>query len=458
MKCIKEKAILFFWLLIFFIFCLGVFNYQGSKFIYFIFTLISSLLLYIGFFKTPIFFETFIAIFFWLGFWLKFTLRIISFNGAFDLGGATNFDSSLIASSVGLSAFIFAGFLRRKISLKVIGTPFFNMSDLDSFYKKHRLVILTTFSFMIIFIASTNYFYGVYQRGEVSVEGIPFVIRGLYVWLLTFGFLSFSALFLFFELKSSISKFFTVLILGLLGSFLSSVSMLSRAMVLGVGSLFLGSYRQFLDFKIKVSYPKKMHMLAVFLIMIAVIISSAIVVNKFRHYSYEGVYEFNPVSETRSLFVDRWVGIEGVISVNSSPKKGWELFTDALGEKYRDNGTSFYDENVIDSPYAKLDLSKHHFMNLPGVIGFFFYTGSHLFLFAMIFLIAMSASFLEISIYKLLGGNLIICAVFSQVIASRLSNFGYVPAQSYLLLGTIFINVLIIFYLNRFLHILGKIK
>jgi hypothetical protein len=103
--------------------------------------------------------------------------------------------------------------------------------------------------------------------------------------------------------------------------------------------------------------------------------------------------------------------------------------------------------------FAKLDLSSKHFMHLPGLIAFFFYPNSLIFLFAMIFVIAISASFLEIGIYKLLGGNLIVCSLFSEIVVFRLANFGYVPQQSYFLFGAILINVLIIFCLNKFLFV-----
>ena len=41
--------------------------------------------------------------------------------------------------------------------------------------------------------------------------------------------------------------------------------------------------------------------------------------------------------------------------------------------------------------------------------------------------------------------------MLSQVVAYRYAHFGYVPGQSYLLFGTLGLNVVMIFLLNRFL-------
>jgi hypothetical protein len=67
------------------------------------------------------------------------------------------------------------------------------------------------------------------------------------------------------------------------------------------------------------------------------------------------------------------------------------------------------------------------------------------------FLAGVLAVGIEISIYKLSGSNVILCSLLSQIVAYRYAHFGYVPGQSYLLFGSIFLNVLLIYSFNRFL-------
>jgi hypothetical protein len=142
------------------------------------------------------------------------------------------------------------------------------------------------------------------------------------------------------------------------------------------------------------------------------------------------------------------------MSVSSYPNKGWDLWREAWQEKYSENITSFYDIKLINSHYQYV--KNHHYINTPGIIGFLFYPGSYSFLFVCMVLISLGASCLEIFIYKFGGKNIILCSLLAQVIAYRFASFGYVPAQSYLLFGTIFLNILIIYIMEKILYMRPK--
>jgi hypothetical protein len=62
------------------------------------------------------------------------------------------------------------------------------------------------------------------------------------------------------------------------------------------------------------------------------------------------------------------------------------------------------------------------------------------------------ASAIEIATYFFAGKNLILCSLLGQVIAYRYAHFGYVPAQSYLLFGTIALNIALIWLLEKLLQ------
>ena len=98
------------------------------------------------------------------------------------------------------------------------------------------------------------------------------------------------------------------------------------------------------------------------------------------------------------------------------------------------------------TPQIEIDREKFHFIQtLPGVMAFFFYPGSYWFLFISMLLIGIFAASLEYMSYKFSGKNVILAACIAQIIAFRLSNFGYAPAQSYLLIGSIILNLVIIY-------------
>ena len=99
---------------------LAFLEYPGQGLIYVLFTVASNALLYFGFRKNAIFFDTFIGIFFWLGFWLKLSLRVAFVDGQFHEpvgyfdGSGTAFDRALLAASCGLSGLLAASFIREK--------------------------------------------------------------------------------------------------------------------------------------------------------------------------------------------------------------------------------------------------------------------------------------------------------------------------------------------------------
>lgn len=133
--------------------------------------------------------------------------------------------------------------------------------------------------------------------------------------------------------------------------------------------------------------------------------------------------------------------------MSSSDKTGDELWHQAWQEVYHGYGTSFYDLNLIQFSY--LDTTRNHYISLPGIIAFCFYLGSFWFLFAALMLVGFIGAAIEIFVYKFWGRNLILCSLLGQVVAFRFASFGSVPTQSYLLFGTLFLNVMLIYGLNK---------
>jgi hypothetical protein len=426
-------------------------KYSGNVCVFLLFTLTANFLLYLGFSKNAIFFDTFMGVFFWLGFWLKLTIRVAFFDGLFheavgnfDSSGIA-FDRSLLVASCGLFGLIFVSLIRRKLFFNYPNN-IENISHTNLFYiyKRYRKFILFLFIFLFLFIGISNFALGIYQRGTITQTQLPFNLSAVYKWLLLFGLASFSALFLNFEFKVK-KKPFIIIFLSLLESFVSSVSILSRGMILNSGALLFGVL---VTLKRKAIKTRLNSLVVVLLTASVIFVSSVLLVNYFR----DGSYAENrfTLQSTTPLFIDRWVGIEGVMAVSSYPNLGWNLLNTALKESYNEKETSFYDNNFIRSPYLDTDKTKHHFISLPGIVAFFFYSGSFWFLLVCMFVLGGFAAFIEFLVYKLGGQNLILSALFSQVLAYRFASFGYVPAQSHLLLGALFLNLILIYFAEKF--------
>jgi hypothetical protein len=367
-------------------------------------------------------------------------------SGAYDL--------ALLVTSCGIFALLLASFIREKYIFsysrkkRKIG-----LEGLFEFYKKYRKLIWIAFVTLFVTISVTNAHFGIYQRGTIPRTKLPYKLNGIYTWLLLFGMASFSSLLLEFEFVLNKKTTYLPVALSILESFFSNVSMLSRGMILNVTALFIGALRSLKLHSILLSARFIIISLSM---LILLFIGSTIIVNQLRTKEYKGklakkITWASVSKRTKNLIIDRFVGIEGVIAVSSYPNLGWDLWKTAWKEKYSDHGTSFYDLEIASSDYSKVDPSKHHFISLPGILAFFYYPGSFVFLFLSMFLLGVLAAGIEIFIYKLSKSNVILTSLLSQVIAYRYAHFGYVPGQSYLLFGTIFLNVLLIYLFNRFL-------
>lgn len=456
-KLLKTVLFLFF-VIVIVLFSMASAKYSGRWYIYLSFSIISNLMLYFGFRSRAIFFDTFLGVFFWLGFWLKLTIRIAFSGGLFNQavgyfdGSGIAFDRALLVTSCGMSGFLLISYLRGKFFFNYPGKiDGVSQKGLFEFYKRYRKLIWVLFVTLFVFVGVTNAYLGIYQRGSITRTMLPFGLNGVYKWLLLFGLASISALILRFEFEINKKTSFVVILLSLLESFVSNVSLLSRGMILNSSALLYGVTAGLSKYSIKTNL--RFFMIA-FLLFSTLFISSVFVVNYLR----SSIYLDNDadLSETHAmttpLFIDRWVGMEGVMAVSSYPKLGWDLWKSAWKETYNENETSFYDNNFIESSYINTDKSKHHFISLPGVIAFFFYPGSFIFLFLGMFFLGGLASIIEYAAYRMGGMNIILCSLFAQVVAFRFASFGYVPTQSYLLFGTLFLNLFIIHYAEKIIR------
>jgi len=435
--------------------------YPGHAYIYILFSIVFNILLFMGFRRKRIFFDTFIGIFFWLGFWMKYTFvllfceyRFIEATGNFDYSGFAS-DNALWVCIIGAAGLIIASYLREKwcheIYPKNVGENY-----LGIFYRKHRSTVLGTFVSFVIIIAAANIWLGMYQRGLSAQTILPFGLNGVYTWLLLFGLTSISAIVIEAELRNR-RDIYVVAIISMFETFCSSVSILSRAMIINTSALFFGAAEIDRNRDCRMTYKFKM---VIFVVFIFMFIGSIFTVSIIRERKFS--LDSNAIHETsvgskisyvariaHKLLVNRWVGIEGVLAISSYGNLGNDLWKEAWREKYSDYGTSIYDLNIAKSGYETMHSKKHHFITVPGIVGFFYYQGSLAVLFISMVFLGILAAAIEMVVYKLGGGNMILCSLIGQVVAYRYAHFGYVPGQSYLLFGAIIMNIGIIYLVNR---------
>lgn len=446
-------------------------HYHGDLLTYAMFTLLANALLLNGFRKSAIYFDTFIGVFFWLGFWLKLSVRVAFTSGVFREsvgvfdGSGSAFDEALVVSSCGISAFLFASLIRERFFVYPREVSACSRSGLFLLYQAHRKIFVGTFILAVFSVALINAWFGIYQRGMATQTNLPFGLNGVFKWLLQFGLASVSALIIRFEIELNRSNLSLMAVFPpILETLFSNVSLLSRGMILNSSALAIGGMRMLHAMKRRVDTYTIMLAMGSFILFFAL---SVVAVNYLRHFKFDEANTSHVAAVAGGitamappLFIDRWVGIEGVMAVSSSEKRGWELWREAWQEQFQEGKISLYDRALIHSSYADAenDKPRNHFVSLPGLVAFLYYPGSLAFLFFAAVGCAHFAALLEITTYRFCGRNWVLCSLFAQVIAYRYASFGYVPRQSFLLFGTLVLNGLIVLAADYALrrHYLGR--
>ena len=459
---------------------LGYSNYIGNKFVYISFSIISNILIFFAFRKNSIFFETFLSLLLWLGFWFKFTCTIVLTDGVFREGvgdfdySPKSFDDSLIVSQIGILAFILSGIFRENFLFNY--PKKIELSDLKKyFFLFDRKKIWLSFIFFFLLIGVLNFYFKIYQKGLLPIYDINFIISGTFKWLLLFGLSAISSILIFYEINFFKKFFLTSSLIIFLETFLTSLTLLSRGMIFNAFALFYGIYK----FSKKVNKTNSIsYYLKLFTFIFILFYISVGSVNYIRaNYFYKGksvdftiekhknekhknkeIKKYSTIKQHNSeilyLIINRWVGIDGVMSVVSKKDLlGKSFLLSSFQERAKTDSPTFYELTFglegIDTTNQQYAYVKGN--TLPGFIAFIFYSGSYYLLFSLIFITCIIASYFEYISFKYSHKNLIFSALIGQVIAFRLIHFGYLPHQSYLLFGTIILTIIMAYILSLFL-------
>ncbi len=470
-------------LAIFSLIYLGVQNYSSNKFNYLSFSIISNFLIFFAIRKNAVFFETFFSLFLWLGFWFKFTCTIVFTDGVFREGVGTfnyskeSFDEVLFVCQIGILSFIVSGYFRELFLFKY--PKRINFQNIkENFFSFGRKKIWWFFIIFYISIAFLNFYFKIYQKGLLPIYDINFIISGIFKWLLLFGLSAFSATLIFYEFNFYKKFFFLSALLIIIETFFTSFSMLSRGMIFNAFALMYGIYKFSNKIESPNHYSYYLKSLAIILVLFYISVSSVNYIRANYFYvgksvdfvldldldkenkktqteipkKYASSKEIN--SEILYLIINRWVGVDGIMAVTSKKDLlSLKFLFSSFSERATKDTPTFYELTFgLEENMPTNELYENVKGNtLPGILAFLYYSGSYLVLFIGIFILSIIASCIEFVSFKLSSNNLIFSSLIGQVIAFRFIHFGYLPHQTYLLFGTIILNILFVYILDLYL-------
>ena len=427
-------------------------NYIGNKTLFLIFNL-SALGLFLTIIRKNVSaFEFFFAFFLLLSFWFKFSCilyfdKIKVVEGNFDLD-ISNYDKSTIVIIFSFIGFIIGSFLRELISNTFLNNKNFKArSYFLSFYKKYRSNILFLFIFSLFIFCMINFYYKIYNRGQVN-ENVPILVKYFFSWAFTYGLAVTTSILIyvdFFIFKNK--KYF---FLGIFEAVLSNISIFSRGFLISIFA-YLRGFFFLINFK-----KKKISTISIFKIIFstAILLSLAFyTVTQLRNLNFVKTEFYQPksiettVSELLSLSVNRWVGIDALLSVSQNENISFEFFKSSLSEKKQFRKGSFYIDNFYQN-FENTEKENFNVVITPGLIPFLYYTGSVIFVFISMIIIIIFCSLIEKIFFLFSAKNEILINVIGYAMAVRVTHFGYLPYNTFNYLLSLLITLFFVYILS----------
>jgi hypothetical protein len=432
------------------LFVVGLFKYPGSALMYTLFSVVYLGVLISGFVRQVSYGYMFLSTMLWLGFWMKLTVHLwLSYPFVEPVGlfksSQVSWDQVLLVATLG-GAGLFVGrliyALFRRPSTLVVDSQQIWVPD---WYSGIRRGLWTVLIVSCIVLALVNATLGIGQAGLVPRTILVFPMNALIYWLLSYGLALAVASLLWWDVCQE-RKISLVVYAVLLESLLSSISLLSRATYVFHTVPMLTAL--FKSRKIIVSFSGKKTLLL--LVMFVVLLFGSLrAVNALRaqHYSDKQIslhqrWEALSQTDTTSLwraaqpdissmfrgvqfFIDRWVGLEGIMAVQSYPGKSMDLFVQQLTERSRDGKHSVYQEISL-AHYRFMDLSKFRFSSLPGPIAFLYSSDSLWLVFIGMFIFCIVVLAGEYLVH-IMTYNPIVSALWGGMMANAVAQIGVAP-------------------------------
>ncbi|MDO8981820.1 MAG: hypothetical protein Q7V17_21590 [Afipia sp.] len=409
----------------------GAWLYPGGFGTYLLFTAVFFTILYSGIFCGFQYSHFFLAVAWFIGFWLK---SMVHFGlnapycepvGSFD-GSVRAWDNVLLVASIGGLGYL-AGRLLVLPVVRRIKPPSINIG-LPWWYHRLRTPLWLSAAAVLIAIVIANHEMGLIVRGYVAKVQLPWPLGGLFAWMTDVGLaLTISVLAAWDRAAGAgvIRGFFALCVEGAV----LSVGTLSR------GLYFFHTLPAFVsEGRTSASVQSQFRQAVVLLtIWFAVALTIPLLTTGLRLVGEKAIPTTQAkmdaeagatATETRAasidprcsnnephsaksilaqafyiaraLIIDRWTGLEGLMSSESYAKRSMSLLKEAALLRRSYGTVDVYTDKISASGFTEANAKKYHFATLAGPMAFFNFSGSWLVVFAGMALLAMVMSLLEI--------------------------------------------------------------
>ena len=380
-------------------------NYPGNATSFVMFDLSFLAMLLLVFPRPRSYGYIFFASMLFLGFWAKLMLHLASGANFIEpfgdfSGTAEEWERALQVASVAAIGVSLGRVIQIGLSSRF--PKAMPSAQVPAWYENWRKAVWIGSVFAMLALHLLNLQLAFYQTGVNPRLILPYHLNVPLSWLVSTGFALWFAVLIFWEFQVSPRGLARTLLVVVIEGFVSSTSALSRSFYFLHTFPYIfaisAGWKKFREF---LSYRTLAGLLAFWAIFFVI---SLTLVQFLRIQIYHLAYVpefvsvpgevrlFSEVTKTATLanqikpmadqisklFVDRWIGLEGVLAVTSFPQIGFPLLADALREDPKKGSAALY--QTISKSKAEIS-QRFTFGTLPGIVGVLFYSGSLLVVF-----------------------------------------------------------------------------
>lgn len=341
--------------------------------------------------KPRLYVYTFFALVLFLGFWLKFMIHMISGSDFLEpIGNFSNskeewdlalFVASFAAIGVALARGIHLYGAKKFSALTDISQ---NVGAVPTWFIALRKPVWITSIALMLGLNVLNFQPAFYQIGVNPKLILPAHLNVILAWLTYIGFSLWFAVMIHWETSINQKALASNMLAPIVEGFLCSISTISRALYL-VHTIpyWLALVEQWpkLHSALNRGTITRLFTLWVLCFALSIVLASWLRINIYLSdplvagTPVTAVNRRNMAIQVANLFVDRWIGMEGVLAVSAHPHLGYALFLDGIREDPRKGNYSKY-QLIAKSGYKESE--RFTFLTLPGIVAVLFYSGSFL--------------------------------------------------------------------------------
>jgi hypothetical protein len=390
-----------------------------------------------------------------LGFWAKLMLHILSRENFIEpvgyfSGGAEEWDLALVVASVAAIGISTARITQMALAARSGALPVAFAARIPTWYTTWPKAVWIASLLAMLALYLVNFQAAFYQTGVNPRLVLPYHLNVPLGWLISIGFALWLAVLIHWEFQKSPRSLAGTLAGPVLEGFVSSTSALSRSFYfLHSIAYFFAVGAVWAQVRAVLSCRKLAALTTAWVLYFAI---SLALVQLLRihvyHLGYQPVFissmgeklffakatagatlsnQIKPMaSQLSKLFVDRWIGLEGVLAVSSYARVGFPMLAEALREDPKKGSAALYQK------ISKSDVlvsERFTFGTLPGIVGVLFYSGSFVIVFCGTLLITILLMATERAALRFTG-NQFLASIMALGITNVVcqSNFPYLTA------------------------------